>query len=45
MCLYIIILKGKVNDNDNDNDNGKVFYSTLIIHFILHITVINVFAY
>ncbi len=30
---------------DNDNDNDKVFYSTLIIHFILHITAINVFAY
>ncbi len=23
------------------NDNDKVFYSTLIIHFISHITVIN----
>ncbi len=33
------------NDNDNDNDNDKVFYSTLIIHFISHITVINAFAY
>ncbi len=31
--------------NDNDNDNDKVFYSTLIIHFISHITVINAFAY
>ncbi len=30
---------------DNDNDNDKVFYSSLIIHFILHITVINAFAY
>ncbi len=27
------------------NDNDKVFYLTLIIHFILHITVINAFAY
>ncbi len=25
--------------NDNDNENEKVFYSTLIAHFILHITV------
>ncbi len=33
------------NGNDNDNDNDKVFYSTLIIHFILHITVIDAFAY
>ncbi len=31
-------------DNDNDNDNDKVFYSTLIIHFIFN-TAINVFAY
>ncbi len=28
-----------------DNENDKVFYSTLIIHFTLHITVINAFAY
>ncbi len=27
-----------------DNDNDKVFYSTLIIHFIFN-TAINVFAY
>ncbi len=33
------------DDNDNDNDNDKVFYSTLIIHLISHITVINAFAY
>ncbi len=31
--------------SDNDNDNDKVFDSTLIIHFISHITVINAFAY
>ncbi len=35
----------KVVCYDNDNDNDKVFYSTIIIHFILHITVINAFAY
>ncbi len=29
----------------DNNDNDKVFYSTLIIHFILHIAVINAFAY
>ncbi len=33
------------NEYDNDNDNDKVFYSTLIIYVILHITVINAFAY
>ncbi len=32
-----------VYKHDN-NDNDKVFYSTLIIHFILHITVINAFG-
>ncbi len=30
--------------NINDNDNDKVFYSTLIIHFIFN-TAIDVFAY
>ncbi len=34
-----------MNLNDNDNDNDKVIYSTLIIRFTLHITVINAFAY
>ncbi len=27
------------------DDRLRVFYSTLIIHFVLHITVINAFAY
>ncbi len=42
---YIKLYYPKSISNDNDNDNDKVFYSTLIIHFISHITVINAFAY
>ncbi len=30
--------------NDNDNGNDQLFYSTLIIHFISYITVINAFT-
>ncbi len=28
------------NDNGNDNDNDKIFYSTLIIHFILMLLIL-----
>ncbi len=38
------IYKSVVEDNDNDNENDKVFYSTLIIHFIFN-TAIDVFAH
>ncbi len=27
-------IESRDNDNDNENNNDKVFYSTLIIHFI-----------
>ncbi len=34
---YSIVCRTVYNDNNNDNDNDKVFYSTLIIHFISQI--------
>ncbi len=44
MPRYIVIIIAIDNDNDNDNVNDKVFYSTLIIHYIFN-TAIDVFAY
>ncbi len=45
-CLPIFVGYTVVDQisNDNDNDNDKIFYSTLIIHFIFN-TAIDVFAY
>ncbi len=37
--------EGLAQEQYIDNDNDKVFYSTFIIYFILHITVTDAFAY